>query len=182
MFVKNVANGKKEIAFMLSLLLNYRPLLFKYIFSQFILQTEYRNYVLYYRYSVFNWEVNMQNFLRVGFVIGYVSLILLSKTELFLQYKEEISEKREERVWSVFDDTIDKFNINSISGGGLTELSSGKIIDETSEIFIVIEPDTSEKEVLTYLERNISKSDLKHYNIHIEEASEEKQEGQYTSL
>ncbi|MBD3109289.1 hypothetical protein IEO70_13135 [Bacillus sp. AGMB 02131] len=110
----------------------------------------------------------MQNFLRVGLVIGYISLILLSKTELILQYKEGIIEKREERVWSVFNDAIDKFRFYSVSSGGYTEFSNGKIIDETSEIFIVIEPDTSEKEILTYLERNISKSDLKHYNIHIE--------------
>jgi hypothetical protein len=63
---------------------------------------------------------------------------------------------REDRIASVMDATFDE------SG-----LFSFQMVDTDPTIFIEMDETKSEKEFLEYLEKNMSQSDLSHYNIEI---------------
>ncbi|CAM4413761.1 hypothetical protein BAMA_10470 [Bacillus manliponensis] len=65
-------------------------------------------------------------------------------------------EIREERIATVLEDAWEKYDLSSFQIG---------VTDPT--IWVEIEEIEHKKELITYLEKNISKSDLNHYKIDV---------------
>lgn len=102
-------------------------------------------------------------------VVGILFIFMaINKNDLSIQDNEKM---RVDRIESVLQNAWDEFGLFSFQIGG-----------SDSTIQIVMDETNSEKELKKYLEKNISKLDLKHYNIEVFKRSLQEVQTEMTML
>ncbi|MFJ7953631.1 hypothetical protein ACIQZG_19185 [Lysinibacillus sp. NPDC096418] len=105
----------------------------------------------------------MRNFISVFIIIVVVVLVInidIDKNDSFSSNNDDDDEKQGGRIASVLDNVWDEFGLFSFQIG-----------DTDPIIWIVMDETKSEVQLKKYLEENVNKTDLSHYNIEITKRS-----------